>query len=205
MKFRQLAAGASIVAALMVGVADLPVMGESGAEHSHDDITAESRPEEGMSQEGMPHDQTSHDAMAEDVMADDAVEEMSHDQMSHDQMSHDSDHAHKQLEVSADQPVPSVELLVHEDALNGWNLEVQLENFEFSPTTVNEPGPQNEGHAHLYINGEKVTRLYSSWYYLGALEPGDNEIMVTLNTNVHEDLTVDGETIAASTVISVAE
>lgn len=127
----------------------------------------------------------------------------SHDDMSHDGMSHDGEHAHKQLEVSADLPVPSVELAVYEDAVNGWNLQVQLDNFELSPTTVNEPGPQNEGHAHLYINGEKVTRLYSDWYYLGELEAGDNEIMVTLNTNVHEDLTVNGEVISASTIVLV--
>ncbi|MEM9566716.1 MAG: hypothetical protein AAF974_00270 [Cyanobacteria bacterium P01_E01_bin.34] len=130
-------------------------------------------------------------------------DEMSHSEMSHDEMSHDGGHAHKQLEVSADLPVPAVELAVYEDAVNGWNLELQINNFEFAPATVNEPGPQNAGHAHLYINGEKVTRLYSDWFYLGELESGDNEIMVTLNTNVHEDLTINGEVISASTMVSV--
>ena len=114
-------------------------------------------------------------------------------------------HAHKQLEISADLPIPSVELLAHPDAMSGWNLELQLENFEFVPHEVNESSSQNEGHAHLYVNGEKVTRLYGNWYYLGDLEPGDHEITVTLNTNRHEDLAVNGEVIAAYTTIAVAE
>ncbi|MGK7912219.1 MAG: hypothetical protein AB4050_12190 [Synechococcus sp.] len=127
----------------------------------------------------------------------------SHDEMAHDEMAHDEGHTHKQLEVSADLPVPAVAVVVHEDAVNGWNLELQLDNFEFSPATINEPGAQNEGHAHLYINGEKVTRLYSNWYYLEDLEAGENTILVTLNTNTHEDLTVNGEVISASTIVSV--
>ena len=185
MKIHQLAIGTGIAAALLGVAVELPVHGEPGAEHSHD----------GMAQDGASQHEMNHDGMAGDEM----------DAMSHDEMSHDGSHAHKQLEVSADLPPPSVELAVYEDVVNGWNLEVQLANFEFAPSTVNEPGPQNEGHAHLYINGEKVTRLYSNWYHLPELSPGDNEIMVTLNTNVHEDLTVNGEIISATTVVSVTE
>ena len=181
MKVQELALGTGIAAALLLGAAvGLPVHSEPGAEHSHDAISP---------------DRMSHDGMSEDEM----------DAMSHDEMSHDGSHAHEQLEVSADLPTPSVELAVYEDVVNGWNLEVQLVNFEFAPSTVNEPGPQNEGHAHLYINGEKITRLYSNWYHLPELAPGDNKIMVTLNTNVHEDLTLHGEVISASTVVSVTE
>ena len=29
------------------------------------------------------------------------------------------------------------------------------------------------GHAHLYINGEKVARLYSPYFYIAELEEGD--------------------------------
>ena len=35
-----------------------------------------------------------------------------------------------------------------------------------------------EGHTHLYIDGEKITRVYSNWYYLGKLEPGEHTIRV---------------------------
>ena len=168
MKIQQLAIGTGMAATLLLSAAvGLPVHGEPGGEHHHDDI--------------------------------------SHNGTSHDGMSYDGDHAHPQLEVSTDLPVPAVVLAAYQDAVNGWNLQLQLENFEFAPATVNEAGPQNEGHAHLYINGEKVTRLYSDWYYLGELDPGENEIVVTLNSNIHEDLTVNGEVISASTVVSVEE
>ncbi|MEL7083097.1 MAG: hypothetical protein AAF268_09505 [Cyanobacteria bacterium P01_A01_bin.3] len=173
MKIQQLAIGTGIATTLLLSAAvRLPVHGEPGGEHHHDDM--------------------SHD-------------EISHNGTSHDGMSHDGNHVHPQVEVSADLPVPAVVLAAYQDAVNGWNLQLQLENFELAPATVNEAGPQNEGHAHLYINGEKVTRLYSDWYYLGELDPGENEIVVTLNTNIHEDLTVNGEVISASTVVSVEE
>lgn len=112
-------------------------------------------------------------------------------------------HSHGTLEVAAGQPVPTVDLIIHPDAQRGWNLEVQVEHFSFAPTTVNESNTQTEGHAHIYINGEKLTRLYGSWYYLESLPPGQHTITVSLNSNTHNTLTVQGQPIQDSEVIRV--
>ena len=114
-----------------------------------------------------------------------------------------SHHHHKTVMISENQPVPSIDLVVYEDSLKGWNLEIKLDNFEFAPEMVNENNELNKGHAHLYINGEKITRIYGNWYYLGTLPSGRNEIKVGLNTNGHESLMYQGKLIEDVEVINV--
>lgn len=114
-------------------------------------------------------------------------------------------HGHSTLEIPANEPIPTVDLIIHEDELKGWNLEMRVSNFQFAPEKVNQANNFPEGHAHLYINGEKVTRIYGNWYYLEALELGSNEITIGLNSNSHEALVYDSERIADTEVIEVAD
>ncbi|WP_421655282.1 hypothetical protein [Leptothermofonsia sp. ETS-13] len=114
-------------------------------------------------------------------------------------------HRHSMVEVPPGQPVPTVRLIVHLDAMKGWNLELQTTNFTFAPERVNTRGNFREGHAHLYIDGKKITRLYGNWYYLGVLPPGEHKIRVTLNTNAHETLVYNGRPIQATATIQVKE
>ena len=122
----------------------------------------------------------------------------------HDHSTHSHDvHSHEQLEVGFD-VAPTIEISVYEDSKSGYNLEIETTNFEFV-STYNFENIQSDifrGHAHLYINGEKVSRLYSGSYYLGDLE-GYNEITVTLNTNDHKDLALEGETIQDTFILQV--
>lgn len=111
--------------------------------------------------------------------------------------------SHAQIEVPLGQPVPSVKLIVHPDIMKGWNLEIRTTNFAFAPERVNTKGLVSEGHAHLYVDGKKVTRLYGNWYYLDRLSPGEHTIRVTLNTNAHQDLIYNGKPIEATAVIQV--
>jgi hypothetical protein len=110
-------------------------------------------------------------------------------------------HEHSMVEVPADQPLPRVNLIAHPDAQQGWNLETQVTNFRFAPEKVNQAGALTEGHAHLYIDAVKVTRLYGNWYYLKELPPGSHQITVSLNTNQHETLAHNGQPIQATVVV----
>jgi hypothetical protein len=85
----------------------------------------------------------------------------------------------------------------------GWNLQVQTANWEFAPAAVNTTSNLTEGHGHLYINGEKVTRIYSEWYHLPSLPPGEHVLTVGLNANGHEMLMHDGAPIEASVTVNV--
>ncbi|BAU65277.1 hypothetical protein STA3757_26580 [Stanieria sp. NIES-3757] len=110
---------------------------------------------------------------------------------------------HEMLNIPDNQPIPTVDLIVHEDAKQGWNLEIKTTNFQFAPDKVNQKGALDEGHAHLYVNGEKVTRIYDNWYYLSELKPGMNEIKIKLNTNKHEILMYNQKPIEDVEIIEV--
>lgn len=112
----------------------------------------------------------------------------------------DKKHQHKTLDISSHSPIPQVKINIVQDNVKGWNLELNTDNFTFISPEIKESNP-NRGHAHLYINGEKVTRIYSNWFYLPDLPEGKNEIKVTLNTNNHEDLVYQNQVIGDSLVI----
>lgn len=109
---------------------------------------------------------------------------------------------HKLREVPAEE-APSMELEVTEDPSTGWNVHVVTEDFEFAPERLGEVRPQ-EGHAHLFVDGEKVARLYAPWYHLSgsAVPVGEHELSVSLNANDHTVWAVDGEPIEATTTVT---
>ena len=90
---------------------------------------------------------------------------------------------------------PSVKIRLEKDAhtKGALNLFLDLENFRFAPEEVNKTSRINEGHAHLYVNGKKLTRLYGASYFMDKLPKGNLELRVTLNTNKHEDLSYRGK------------
>lgn len=143
---------------------------------------------------------------------------MDHSGMDHSEMQHSgatTEHkmkeghghggmSHGTLMVPKVQPQPSVNLTVEPDAMRGWNLNAAVSNFAFAPERVNQTSTTTEGHAHLYINGEKITRLYGSWYYIPELPVGEHEIRVELNANGHETLMSAGGAIADTVSITVS-
>ena len=126
-----------------------------------------------------------------------------HDGDGHDMGHQHGGHHHGTLAIPEGQPVPSVALAIHDDALTGWNLELELQNFTLAPERVNQASNATEGHAHLYINGEKLTRLYGPWYYISALPAGEHEVRVELNANGHELLMHNGDAIADTVILEV--
>ena len=128
-----------------------------------------------------------------------------HDHQEHsvEELSTDPHDHHEMVMIREGQPVPNVDLVVYEDAVKGWNLEIKLDNFQLTPQDVNGENQLNQGHAHLFVNGEKVTRIYGNWYYLETLPTGYNEIKISLNTNGHESLMYQGKMIEDIEMIEV--
>lgn len=107
---------------------------------------------------------------------------------------------HKELDVSAWPSVPRVTIAVTPDAMSGYNLEIQTENFAFAPQRASSSALPNEGHAHLMVDGKKLARVYGNWFHIpveAVSAPGTHEIHVTLNANDHSDLVHDGAVIEA--------
>lgn len=112
---------------------------------------------------------------------------------------------HGMLEIDKANPIPSVTLVAHKDSKDGYNLELKTENFKFTPEYVGGNPVPNEGHAHLFVNGQKVARLYGNWFSLSSshLKEGENIVEVSLNANDHSEWVVDGHHVGS--VVSVTK
>ena len=119
-----------------------------------------------------------------------------HDHGAHDHTMHD----HSNLRAW-DGPAPDLNLaFTRAPDDQGVNLHVVSTGFSWAPEDVDTPSNPGNGHAHIYINGEKIMRAYGPWTHLPHVAPGDI-VNVTLNTNDHETWAVDGEPIQAQIII----
>ena len=119
----------------------------------------------------------------------------------------DGGHSHGDddvLDVADAAAIPSVGLTVFEDPKAGWNLQVAVDNFTITPENASTEHVDGEGHMHIYVDGEKLTRLYGEWWHLNGLTEGDHEVMVELSANDHRAYTLGGEPIVAMATISVS-
>ena len=113
---------------------------------------------------------------------------------------HSQSHAHGDLRNVPDgHAVPTVKLEAARDASDGYNLHLMVENFTFSPARTGQHSAAVEGHAHLYVNGVKIGRVYGTWVHVPAklLKPGHNDIRVSLNDNQHGAWAHEGKAIEA--------
>ena len=180
------------------GLSTTTISDRAHREVSHAEFLAEAGHEQ------MDHGSSTHEDVMEHTEPHGAsVEQNVHGESHSDSTGHGDSHHHGSIDVSSAALIPSLTLAVYEDPVNGWNLELMTENFEFAPERVNGDSVINEGHAHLYVNGEKIMRIYSTWHHLPNLESGMNEITVTLNANGHEELMYQGEPVADTVMISV--
>lgn len=102
------------------------------------------------------------------------------------------------LRLPAGPDAPTIRARLVPDPVSGWNLEVITAGFVFAPEHSGHDHVDGEGHAHLYVNGAKVARLYGAWTHIGSLPEGEVEILVTLNSNDHRAIWVGDKAVAAA-------
>jgi hypothetical protein len=115
-------------------------------------------------------------------------------------------HPHREpIRLTGTDAVPEVTLTVTEDADSGYLVRVQVTNFTFTPENAGGEHRSGEGHAHLYVDGEQVARIYDEYFHLPSLPSGEHTITVTLNANTHQPLYVEDAPIGDSVVVDVAQ
>ncbi|MEC5423919.1 hypothetical protein QGM71_10500 [Virgibacillus sp. C22-A2] len=120
-----------------------------------------------------------------------------HNQNSHYTSGHTEGHTYETVEIPAGEEIPSIDGSVHQDHSGSWFVRIETDNFSFAPEKVGlEETNYKEGHAHLYINGEKVNRMYGDYYNLDYLDKGRNTVKVSLHANNHGIYMYAGEEIA---------
>ena len=108
--------------------------------------------------------------------------------------------AHDAMESAV--PV-SLDLATTVNAAGGLHIRIITENWRWAPEEVNQESRPGVGHAHIYANGEKLSRIYGPEHYVAGLPPGFYEIKVDLNDNAHNALTIDGAPLAALAGVAI--
>ena len=114
-------------------------------------------------------------------------------------------HEHIPMEVPPEWPTPGIDLVIEPDPMNGYNLHLVVTNFRFAPEHAGEDSQPGEGHAHLYLNGTKIARVYGPWYHLPQPPEGDYDIEVSLHANGHQMLTIGGDPIRDAEMLHVGK
>ncbi len=101
-----------------------------------------------------------------------------------------------------EEPFPSIALSADQTA-DGWLARIAVENFTFSKDQQDGDHVDGVGHGHIYVGGMKLGRVFGDTFSVGALPKGEHVLRVTLNTNDHRTYVVEGQPLAAETVIVV--
>ncbi len=116
-------------------------------------------------------------------------------------------HEHKLLELDASTPVPEIALAVFRDETDGINLHIRTNRYELNSPNAKPHSNYLSGHAHLFVNGKKVQRVYAQYVHLpkDLFKQGINQIAVSLNSHQHENYTKKGQNIVGSVFIDFSK
>lgn len=102
--------------------------------------------------------------------------------------------------IPAGEAAPTVSLSVSPMG-DGWAVRVETTDFTINEDMVDGPHVPGVGHAHLYLDGIKLQRLYRRDAEIGALMPGRYVVRVTLTTNDHRVYVLGDRPISATVEI----
>ncbi|MDE2785429.1 MAG: hypothetical protein OXL37_02070 [Chloroflexota bacterium] len=122
-----------------------------------------------------------------------------------DQVNTDHHHASgTPSEVVSELPV-SLSVTAEADADGGIEVHIATEGFRFAPEMVDQAHAPGSGHAHIYLDGVKLGRVFESRYHVADVAPGEREIRVSLNTNDHSELVFNGEKVESTVTVAVPD
>lgn len=100
---------------------------------------------------------------------------------------------------------PTLDTAVYADPVGGWNLNVITTNFTFDAAAAGLENIEGHGHAHVYVNGVKLSRVYGDWHHIGKLPLGRNDVSVSLYANDHSGLARGGVKITSTSSVIVEQ
>ncbi|MFI8502763.1 hypothetical protein ACIGFK_30295 [Streptomyces sp. NPDC085524] len=112
---------------------------------------------------------------------------------------------HRLREVPAE-GAPEVQLTARPDSEDGWNLQLAVKNYRFTPDSTGGGALPGAGHAHLELDGHKLARLYGPWFHLPAAQvpEGAHTLTVRLYADDHTAWAVAGKAIEGSVQLTAA-
>ena len=65
---------------------------------------------------------------------------------------------------------PKAVLEIQKDPTGGFNVHVVTTNFVWRPEMASMQHVPGEGHAHVYLDGRKIMRIYNEWFHLNTFQ-----------------------------------
>ena len=93
--------------------------------------------------------------------------------------------------------VPTIAAKLERDPTSGFNLNLETRNFTFAPELSGLDHKDGMGHAHLYIDGQKIARLYGNWFHISEIPKDAKSLEITLNSNDHRPFFVNNALISS--------
>lgn len=117
-----------------------------------------------------------------------------------------SDGAFTIHEVTQD-GAPKASLKVTKDPTGGFNVHLHTSNFVWRPEMASKNHVIGEGHAHVYLDGRKIMRIYNEWFHLNthqfATRAGEQLLSIEFVGNDHAPYAIRGVPIGIEQIVSV--
>ena len=102
---------------------------------------------------------------------------------------------------------PKATLDVQKDPTGGFNVQVVTSNFVWRPEMASMQHVPGEGHAHVYLDGRKIMRIYNEWFHLNTYQfstrAGEQLLSIEFVGNDHSPYTVQGLPVGAEQIVDV--
>jgi hypothetical protein len=102
---------------------------------------------------------------------------------------------------------PKAILDVQKDPTGGFNVQVVTTNFVWRPEMASMKHVPGEGHAHVYLDGRKIMRIYNEWFHLNTFQfstrSGEQLLTIKFVGNDHAPYTIQGLPVGAEQIVDV--
>lgn len=107
------------------------------------------------------------------------------------------------IDIAGYETLPGVAMNLTQDANGNYVVEIDTKNFTWAEESDEPNFVIGEGHAHIYLDGEKVAASYSSSYVLPEMNSGLYEVRVSLVSADHQEYLINNLPIEDSQYLRV--
>jgi hypothetical protein len=107
----------------------------------------------------------------------------------------------------AQEVAPQATLVIQKDPTGGFNVQVKTTNFLWRPEMASMQHVPGEGHAHVYLDGRKIMRIYNEWFHLNTYQfstrSGEQLLSIEFVGNDHAPYTIQGLPVGIEEIVDV--
>jgi hypothetical protein len=102
---------------------------------------------------------------------------------------------------------PKATLEIEKDPTGGFNVQVITTNFIWRPEMASMRHVPGEGHAHVFLDGRKIMRIYNQWFHLNTYQfstrAGEQLLSIEFVGNDHAPYTIQGLPVGTEQIVDV--